>query len=185
MAGAMKRVTVFCGAGAGSGAAYVEAAREMGSALARRGIDLVYGGSSLGTMGVLATAAVAAGGRVIGVVPRLLIEREIAYTALPDLRVVDTLSERKALMAELADAFVALPGGFGTLDELFEMVTWAQLGLQRKPCGLLNVRGYYDSLLAFLDHGTAERFIRPEHRASLLAARTVDELLEELAARAR
>jgi uncharacterized protein (TIGR00730 family) len=155
---------------------------DLGRTLARRQIELVYGGSSIGTMGVLARAVLEAGGHVIGVVPRLLMEREIAYVGLPDLRVVEGLSERKAVMAELADVFVALPGGFGTLDELFEMVTWNQLGLQQKPCGLLNVCGYYDNLIGFLEHAAQQQFIRPEHLASVIRDQSPEELLVRLAA---
>jgi uncharacterized protein (TIGR00730 family) len=180
--GAVRRIAVFCGASQGARPEYAEAAAAFGRAIARRGIELVYGGSSIGTMGVLASATLAAGGHVIGVVPRLLVEREIAYAGLPDLRTVETLSERKALMADLADAFVALPGGFGTLDELFEMVTWGQLGLQTKPCGLLNVSGYYDGLLAFLEHASAERFVRREHLAALLRDPSPEGLLAQLTA---
>jgi uncharacterized protein (TIGR00730 family) len=155
---------------------------DFGRALARHKIDLVYGGSSIGTMGVLARTVLEAGGHVIGVVPRLLVEREIAFAGLPDLRVVAGLSERKAVMAALADAFVAMPGGFGTLDELFEMVTWKQLGLQEKPCGILNVGGYYDLLIGFLEHASEQEFIRPEHLASLIRDRSPEQLLVRLAA---
>lgn len=178
----MKRVTVFCGSNPGSSPDYAEAARRLARTLARRGLGLVYGGSGIGTMGVLARAMLEAGGEVIGVIPRLLVEREVALDALPDLRVVESLQDRKALMAELADAFIALPGGIGTLDEFFEMVSWTQLGLQRKPCGLLNVAGYYDRLAAFLDHAVAQGFVRPEHRPLIAMDETPEGLLERLQA---
>jgi uncharacterized protein (TIGR00730 family) len=178
----MRRVTVFCGSNQGARPEYAEAAAGFGRTLAGRGIELVYGGSSIGTMGVLARAVLEAGGAVVGVVPRLLVEREVAFRGLSDLRVVEGLAERKAVMAELADAFVALPGGFGTLDELFEMVTWGQLGLHRKPCGLLNVCGYYDRLLAFLEHAAEQQFIRAEHLATMLQDQSPERLLARLAA---
>lgn len=165
----MKRVGVFLG---GSGAArevYVRAARDLGTALARRGLTLVYGGGRIGLMGVLADAALAAGGEVIGVIPQHLVDREVAHAGLSDLRVVGSMLERKALMAELADAFVALPGGYGTLDELFEMLTWTQIGTQAKACALLNVAGYYDALLAWVGHAVHEGLVRPGHRDLLLA----------------
>jgi hypothetical protein len=178
----VQRVTVFCGSNHGARPDFAEAARAFGQTLARRKIELVYGGSSIGTMGVLANAVLDAGGHAIGVVPRLLVEREIAHAGVSDLRIVDTLSERKAVMADLADAFVALPGGFGTLDELFEMVALTQLGLQQKPCGLLNVCGYYDQLIRFLEHAADQQFIRPEHLASLIRDQSPEELLARLAA---
>ena len=161
---------------------YCEAAIEVGRQLARRGIGLVYGGASVGLMGALADAALAAGGEVIGVIPRALVDREIAHLGLSELRVVDSLHRRKALMAELADAFLALPGGIGTLDELSEALTWSQLGIHRKPLGLLNVAGYYDALLAMLDHAVAERFVRPENRALLISDTDAARLIERLLA---
>ena len=176
----MRRVTVFCGSNLGAGPEYVQAARQLADALTSRGIGLVYGGSSVGTMGILARAALEAGGEVIGVIPRLLVEREVALTELPDLRIVDSLSERKAQMAELADAFIALPGGIGTMDEFFEMVSWTQLGLQRKPCGLLNVCGYYDTLIGFLDHAVKQGFIKREHRSIMLSDEHPEDLLRRL-----
>ncbi len=176
----MKRVTVFCGSHPGSRPEYVQAAMQLALALASRGIGLVYGGSSVGTMGVLARAMLEAGGEVIGVIPRLLVEREVAFTGLPDLRIVESLSERKAQMAELADAFIALPGGIGTMDEFFEMVSWTQLGLQWKPCGLLNVCGYYDRLMAFLDHAVEQGFIKREHRSIMLVDEHPEGLLKQL-----
>ncbi len=178
---AMKRVTVFCGSIHGARPEYTLGARRLAQVLVQRGIGLVYGGSSVGIMGELARATVAAGGDVIGVIPRLLVEREVAFTGLRDLRVVESMQERKALMAELADAFIALPGGIGTLDEFFEMVSWTQLGLQRKPCGLLNVSGYYDKLIEFLDYAMAEGFIRPEFRPIIQVDETPEGLLDRLA----
>jgi uncharacterized protein (TIGR00730 family) len=179
----MARVTVFCGSNHGSRPEYVQAARDLALLLVRRGIGLVYGGSSLGLMGELARAALAAGGEVIGVIPRLLVAREVPPAGLADLRVVGSMQERKAVMADLADAFIALPGGIGTLDEFFEMVSWTQLGLQRKPCGLLNVSGYYDRLIAFLDHALEEGFIRPEHRPLIQVGDHPEELLRRLGIR--
>ena len=177
----LQRLCVYCGSHAGSRPAYLEAARATGTALARRGVELVYGGGRIGLMGAVADAALAAGGNVIGVIPKALVTREIAHLDLKDLRVVATMHERKALMAELADAFVALPGGFGTLEEFCEVLTWAQLGLHRKPCGLLNTDGFYDSLLAFLDHAAAEQFIRAQHRRMLVVENDPERLLDLLA----
>ena len=177
----MKRVCVFSGSSPGADLAYRAAATDLGHRLAERGIELVFGGASVGLMGVLADAALEGGGRVTGVIPQSLVEREIAHPGLSDLRVVDSMHERKAVMAELADAFVALPGGVGTLEELFEVYTWNQLGLHAKPLGLFNVRGYFDGLARFLDHATAERFVTPQHRAMLLVSEDLDELLDGLA----
>lgn len=178
----MPRICVFCGSSFGRLPVYREAAIEVGRQLARRGIGLVYGGASVGLMGALADAALAAGGEVIGVIPRALVDREIAHLGLSELRVVDSLHQRKALMAELADAFLALPGGIGTLDELSEALTWSQLGIHRKSLGLLNVAGYYDALLATLDHAVAERFVRPENRALLISDTDAARLIERLLA---
>src|SRR5919199_3791597 len=178
----MRRVCVFCGSSPGADPAYAAAARRLAEVLVRRGIGLVYGGGSVGLMGVLADAALAAGGEVTGVIPRALQAREVGHAALPDLRVVETMHERKALMAELADGFVALPGGLGTLEEFFEVWTWAQLGIHAKPCGVLNVGGYFDPLLAFLDHAVAEGFVRDAYRAMLLVAAEPAPLLDRLAA---
>ena len=176
----MQSVCVFCGSNTGADAAYAEATRALARAAVAAGCRIVYGGGSIGLMGVLADAALAAGGTVIGVAPRRLFEREVVHRGLAELRVVETMLERKSLMAELSDAFVALPGGFGTLDELFEMLTWTQLGFQRKPCGLLNVAGYYDGLTAFLNHAVAQRFVMREHRDMLLVERDPGVLLERL-----
>jgi uncharacterized protein (TIGR00730 family) len=166
---ALKQICVFCGSSPGASPIYMETAREVGRELARRDQTLIYGGGRLGLMGAVAEGALELGGRVIGVIPELLMRKEVAYDDLPDLRVVGSMHERKALMAELADAFVALPGGFGTFEELCEIITWHQLGIYRKPIGLLNVGGYYDPLLALFDHAVEQRFVRPEHRKLVLA----------------
>ncbi len=179
--GMLRRVCVFCGSMNGSRASYRRAAEETGQALARQGIGLVYGGGNIGLMGVMADAALAAGGEVIGVIPHHLVQKEVAHTGLSDLRTVSTMHERKALMADLSDAFIALPGGYGTLDEFCEVLSWSQLGLHCKPCGLLNVEGYYDGLLGLLDHGVCEGFIRPEHRALVLVDESPARLIERLA----
>lgn len=177
----MRRVCVFCGSSTGN-AVYAEHARALGRAIGERGLGLVYGGGHVGLMGVLADAALAAGGEVIGVIPEALQARELAHPGLTRLHVVDTMHQRKALMADLADAFAALPGGFGTADELFEILTWAQLGLHARPIGLLNVAGYFDSLLAWLDRAVADAFLKRAHRALLIEAREPLALLTVLAA---
>jgi hypothetical protein len=177
----VKRICVFAGSSSGANDRYRMAAVELGEALAGSGIELVYGGGCVGLMGVLADAALAAGTTVIGVAPRRLLEREVVHRGLAELHVVETMLERKALMAELSDAFIALPGGYGTLDELFEMLTWTQLGFQHKPCALLNVAGYFDGLTRFLDHATDERFIRPEHRALMMVENDAARILSRLA----
>ena len=176
----MERICVFCGSSPGARPVYGEAAEELAGALVDRGLGLVFGGASVGLMGLLADAVLERGGEVTGVIPRALVDREIAHPRVADLRVVESMHERKALMAELADAFVALPGGLGTLEELFEIYTWAQLGLHRKPCALLNVAGYYDGVAAFLDHAVDERFVRAEHRALLIAEEDPRVLLQRL-----
>jgi uncharacterized protein (TIGR00730 family) len=176
----MKRVLVFCGSSPGRLPEYAERAGELGSLLAQRGLAAVYGGASVGLMGAVADAALAAGGEVIGVIPKRLVEREIAHAGLSELHVVDTMHERKALMAELSDGVIALPGGTGTLDELFELFTWSQLGLHRKPIGLLDVAGYWQPLLAFLEHAVNERFLRAEHLDTLLVERAAATLLDRL-----
>jgi len=173
---------VFCGSNPGASLAYAEAAARLGRTLAGRGLNLVYGGGRVGLMGVVADAALAAGGTVTGVIPEALATRELAHAALSDLQVVGSMHERKARMSELADGFIALPGGIGTLEEWFEVWTWSQLGFQPKPCGLLNVAGYYDHLLAFLDHMTAERFLTDVHRAMAVVDDDPERLLDRLAA---
>ncbi len=177
----MKRICVFCGSSLGARPAYLEAARRLGEVLARRGVGLVYGGASVGLMGIVADAALAAGGEAIGVIPGALQQKEIAHGRLTKLHVVGSMHERKAKMAELSDGFVALPGGLGTLEEFAEVLTWAQLGLHRKPCGLLDVGGYYRPLIAFFDHAVAERFVRPEHRAMVLVEEDPGTLVDRLA----
>jgi uncharacterized protein (TIGR00730 family) len=176
----MKRLCVFCGSSSGTRDAYRDAARGLGKELARRGIGLVYGGGNVGLMGVIADAVLQGGGEVIGVIPDHLIAKEVEHRGLTDLRVVGTMHERKALMADLADGFIALPGGFGTYDEFCEVVTWAQLGLHQKPCGMLNVAGFFDALLGMFDHATKEGFIRPDHRAMLRVASEPKPLLDEM-----
>jgi uncharacterized protein (TIGR00730 family) len=176
----MKRVLVFCGSSPGARPEYAAAADELGRLIAERGLGLVYGGASVGLMGAVADGALAAGGAVIGVIPRQLVEHEIAHPGLSDLREVSTMHERKALMAELSDAVIALPGGTGTLDELFELFTWSQLGLHRMPIGVLDVAGYWRPLLAMLDHMVAERMLRAEHRDTLLVSASAAEMLDAL-----
>jgi uncharacterized protein (TIGR00730 family) len=175
---ALSSVCVFCGSNGGADPAYLAAAEAVGAGLAKRGIRTVYGGGRVGLMGALADSARAAGGEVVGVMPQALVDREIGHTGIDDLRVVDTMHERKALMVELADAFVALPGGIGTLEELFEVYTWAQLGIHAKPLALLDVAGYYEPLAAFLDHAVAQRFLRAETRTMLAIADTIEGVLE-------
>jgi len=176
----LRSVCVFCGSNPGTDAAFVAAARAVGTTLAERGIGVVYGGGRVGMMGALADAARAAGGRVTGVIPRDLVEREIGHTGLDDLRVVGSMHERKALMAELSDAFVALPGGIGTLEELFAVYTWAQLGIHAKPIGLLDVAGFYAPLAGFLDHVVERGFLRPDTRDALAVDDDLDALLAAL-----
>jgi uncharacterized protein (TIGR00730 family) len=176
----MKRLCVYCGSSSGSRTDYIEAARRLGQLMAEQGIGLVYGGGRVGLMGKLADAVLAAGGEVIGVIPSALMAREVGHTGLKDLRVVGSMHERKALMVELADGFVALPGGIGTMDELFEVWTWAQLGSHRKPCGMLDVAGYYAPLLGFLDHMVAQGFLRTEHRRMLVVDQDPQALLARM-----
>jgi uncharacterized protein (TIGR00730 family) len=176
----VERICVFCGASPGARPKYAQATTELARLLVADGIGVVYGGGGVGLMGVLADAVLAEGGEVIGVIPRALMDREIAHRDVTDMRVVGSMHERKALMAELADAFVALPGGLGTLEELFEVYTWAQLGLHRKPCALLNVEGYYDGVVDFLGHAVKERFVREEHREMLAVETEPGVLIERL-----
>jgi uncharacterized protein (TIGR00730 family) len=178
----MQAVCVFCGSNSGAREAYAEAAREVGRAIAERGLRLVYGGSKVGLMGVVADAALAAGGAVIGVIPAALVRREVAHAGLTELHQVASMHERKARMADLSDAFIALPGGAGTMEELFEVWTWGQLGHHSKPAGLLNVGGFFDALIAFIDHQADERFMRQEHRDMLLVENEPGGLLDRFAA---
>src|SRR3954471_23609971 len=173
----LSSICVFCGSNAGAQAAYLEAAEAVGRGLAQRGVRVVYGGGKVGMMGAVADAARAAGGEVVGVIPQAIFDLEIGHTGLDDLRVVGSMHERKALMAELSDAFIALPGGVGTLEELFEVYTWAQLGIHAKPLGLIDVAGYYEPLVAFLDHAVDQRFLRSETRALLTVADDLESLL--------
>jgi len=177
----MKRICIYCGSSTGNQPIYREMAEAMGGLLARRGIGLVYGGGNVGLMGIVADAALAGGGEVIGVIPRSLADREIAHGGVTDLRVVDSMHTRKALMAELSDAFIALPGGVGTFEEFFEAVTWTQLGVHRKPCGLLNVGAFYTPLAAFIDQAVTEGFIKPIHRAMIVVDDDPERLLNSLA----
>lgn len=176
----MRAVCVFCGSNPGRRPEYLAGAATLARTLAGRGIRLVYGGAHVGTMGAVADAALAAGGEVVGVIPRHLVSAEVAHLGLTRLHVVDSMHERKALMAELSDAFIALPGGLGTLEEFAEVTTWSQLGLHAKPTGLLNVLGYFDSLLEFLDHATAERFLPAGHRGLVLSHSQPLALLEAM-----
>jgi uncharacterized protein (TIGR00730 family) len=177
----LRSVTVYCGSNTGADPAYAEATRALARLVAGSGMRVVDGGGHVGLMGVLADAAMEAGGEVIGVMPQALIDREIGHRGLSELRVVGSMHERKALMAELGDAFVALPGGIGTLEELIEVYTWSQLGIHRKPLGVLNVNGYYDGLATFLDHAVEERFLRPQHRDVLAFEAEPEALLARLA----
>lgn len=177
----MRRICVFCGSSSGARASYAAAAQALGQEIAARGMGLVYGGASVGLMGTVADAALAAGAEVTGVIPRALELRELAHAGVTRLEVVGSMHDRKARMAELSDAFVALPGGMGTLEELAEMLTWAQLGIHAKPCGVLDVEGYWEPLLGFFDHAVRERLLRPEHRAMLLSAQAPGALLDALA----
>jgi uncharacterized protein (TIGR00730 family) len=177
----LRSVTVYCGSNAGADPAYAEGTRALARLLAGSGIRIVYGGAALGLMGILADTAMEAGGEVIGIMPQALIDREIGHRGLKDLRVVGSMHERKALMAELADAFIALPGGIGTLEELIEVYTWSQLGMHRKPIGVLNVNGYYDSLAAFLDDAVQERFLPAQHREVLIFEPDPETLLARMA----
>lgn len=174
------RICVFSGSNPGRKPEYVEAARELGKALARAGIGIVYGGASVGLMGSVADAAMANGGEVIGIIPKALVDKEIAHTGLSDLRVVGSMHERKALMAELSNAFVALPGGLGTLEELFEVWTWGQLGYHAKPFAVYNLGGFYDGLYAWLDHVVGEQFMKPEHRDMLIVESEPQALLKAI-----
>lgn len=178
----MKRICVFCGSNPGASGEYTRVAAEFGALLAGRGIGIVYGGSNVGVMGAMADAAMAAGGDVIGVIPETLVRKEVAHSAITDLRVVGSMHERKALMADLADGFVALPGGLGTLDEFFEICTWAQLGIHDCPCGLLDVGGFFQPLMQFLDRVVEEGFLSEAHRMMIMVDTDPVRLLETFAA---
>ncbi len=177
----MKRVCVYCGSGVGGRPEYADAARMLGKVLVDQGLGLVFGGGRIGMMGVIARTVLEQGGDVTGVIPRSLHEMDLALTDVADMRIVADMHERKALMAELADAFIALPGGYGTIEELFEILTWAQLGFHRKPVGVLNVARYFDDLIRFVDHATVQEFIDPLHRDLLLVDQTPHGLLTKLA----
>lgn len=178
----MNSVCVYCGSASGAHQDYLQLARDLGEELVRRDLKLIYGGASIGLMGEVANTVLKAGGEVIGVLPRNLFRREVPHDGLTQLIEVSSMHERKAMMAELADGFIALPGGLGTLEELFEILTWAQLGLHHNPCGILNIRGYYDALNQFLDLSVSEGFIRPQHRSMLMLEDSPGQLLDRLAA---
>jgi uncharacterized protein (TIGR00730 family) len=174
----MQRICIFCGSYPGTRPAYLDAARHMGTVLAQRGIGLVYGGGHVGLMGTVADAVLEHGGEVIGVIPQALVDRELAHKGLTELRIVNSMHERKAMMADLAEAFIALPGGFGTFEEFFEILTWGQLGFHRKPCSLLNIEHYYDPLLSLFDHAVTEGFVDANHRSLVIVAETPGRLLD-------
>lgn len=171
-------ICIYCGSSPGRIEAYGEAAQALAAALVSRNIRLVYGGAGIGIMGMVADRVLKLGGQAIGVIPKALAHKEVAHPNLTELHVTESMHERKMLMAELADGFIALPGGIGTLEELFEIWTWAQLGFHQKPCGVLNVAGYYDALISFLDHVAAEQFVKPHHRAMLMVEADPNLLLE-------
>jgi uncharacterized protein (TIGR00730 family) len=177
----MKSVCVFCGSSMGEKAIFRESATLLGKAIASKGLRLVYGGGNVGLMGVVADAALKAGGKVLGVIPQPLADKEVAHHGLSELIIVKTMHERKARMADESDAFIALPGGFGTFEEFCEILTWSQLGLHHKPSGILNVDGFYDPLFAMFDRAVAERFLRPEHRSIVLSSNDIEDLLSQLA----
>lgn len=178
----MNHLCIYCGSSPGARTDYAAAASAVGKALALRGIGLVYGGGNVGLMGRVADAVIDAGGEVIGVIPHHLADKELAHERATQMIRVDSMHERKQRMADLSDGFIALPGGIGTLEELFETLTWLQLGLHRKPIGLLNVAGFYDAMLAFLDHMVEERFLKPEHRALMLVEENIETLIEAMQA---
>lgn len=178
----MKRICVYCGSSPGKRPEYVRSACALADELVKRDIGLVYGGASVGIMGKIADRALAGGGEVIGVIPQALVDKEVAHNGLTELKVVKSMHERKAIMADISDGFIALPGGLGTIEELFEVLTWAQLGFHKKPCALLNVEGYYDSLSTFLDNAVEEQFIKDIHRSMLIIDKTADRLLDQIEA---
>jgi uncharacterized protein (TIGR00730 family) len=177
----MRRVCVFCGSYSGVRPDYAAAARAMAAALVRSGLELVYGGGRVGLMGIVADEVLRLGGTAVGVIPQALVDREVGHDGLTEIHIVETMHARKKLMADLADAFVALPGGLGTIEEIFEIWTWAQLGMHQKPCGFLDVAGYYTPLAAFLDHATREGFVRPQMRGSAIFESDPDALLRRFA----
>lgn len=179
MPGSLRSLCVFCGSSSGDRPVFAGTARALGTTLARRGIRLVYGGGNVGLMGVVADASLAAGGEAVGVIPEALFAKEVAHGGLTQLHRVHSMHERKTLMYDLSDGFIALPGGLGTLEEIFEVLTWGQLGLHQKPCGFLNVEGYFDPLLAFLDDAVRRRFVKEKHRALVMTSPDVDGLLEQ------
>jgi len=176
----MKRLCVYCGSSPGRQPDYAQVARQLARAMVSKNINLVYGGASVGIMGEIANAVLEEGGEVIGIIPKGLFKKEVAHTGITELREVDSMHERKSLMADLSDGFIALPGGFGTIEEIFEIITWSQLGMHRKPCGLLNVCHYYDKLISFLDHAVSEQFIKATHRSTILIDKCPNALLEKL-----
>src|ERR1043166_7714847 len=176
----MKRIAVYCGSNKGVKVEYTTAAHELGALLAREKIELVYGGGMVGLMGVVADSVLKNGGHVIGVIPEKLVLKEVVHEKLPDLRVVKNMHERKALMADLSDGFIALPGGYGTFEEFFEVLAWSQLSLQPKPCGVLNITGFFDPLLQLIDHAVAEHFIRAAHRELVLVETSLERLLRRM-----
>ena len=178
----MKRLCVYCGSSSGRQPGYAQVARQLAHAMVSKNIDLVYGGASVGIMGEIANAVLGEGGDVIGVIPKGLFAKEVAHTGITELREVGSMHERKALMADLSDGFIALPGGLGTIEEIFEIITWSQLGMHRKPCGLLNVNNYYDKLIGFLDHAVSEQFIKATHHSTILIDECPDGLLEKFEA---
>ena len=178
----MKRLCVYCGSSSGRQPGYAQVARQLAHAMVSKNIDLVYGGASVGIMGEIANAVLGEGGDVIGVIPKGLFAKEVAHTGITELREVGSMHERKALMADLSDGFIALPGGLGTIEEIFEIITWSQLGMHRKPCGLLNVNNYYDKLIGFLDHAVSEQFIKATHLSTILIDEYPDGLLEKFEA---
>ncbi len=178
----MKRLCVYCGSSSGRQPGYAQVARQLARAMVSKNIDLVYGGASVGIMGEIANAVLQEGGDVIGVIPKGLFAKEVAHTGITELREVGSMHERKALMADLSDGFIALPGGLGTIEEILEIITWSQLGMHRKPCGFLNVNNYYDKLIEFLDHAVSEQFIKTTHRSTILIDECPDGLLDKFEA---
>lgn len=176
----MQRVCVFCGSSSGVKQEYAVGARELGLVLAKKNIDLVYGGGHVGLMGIVADAAMSAGAKAIGIIPRCLADKEVAHQGLTELKIVQTMHERKAQMSELSDGFIAMPGGFGTLEELFEVITWAQLGIHKKPFGLFNVAGYYDKLIEFMDYQVEQGFVPQRHREMIIVSDEAEQLVEML-----